>query len=530
MTVTSTARTERVVFVFTPAGQRPPAEAPPLIEMRGISKSFGGVRANADVSLIVAPGEIIGLLGENGAGKTTLMNVLFGVYAADRGTILRDGRPIRISSPADALALGIGMVHQHFHLAPRLSVLENLLVGLPGRGGRLARAGGLERLAHIAARFGLRLDPDALVSSLSAGEQQRLEIIKALMRGARLLILDEPTAVLAPQEAEGLFSALRAMAAQGLGIIFISHKLNEVRALTHRCVVLRQGRVSGHIGDPANTSARDMAQLMCGQEIVPPLRPAAAFGPVMLALENLSARPASGMALRDVSLAVRSGEITGIAGVSGNGQKALADVISGMLRPSGGRMVLAGEAIVQYTPAAMQARGLGRIPEDRMTTGIVTGLPLADSLVLPRIGDPRFSRYGLINRQSILAFANEQIRAFDIRCPGPMARAGTLSGGNLQKALLARELAFDPRALIVAQPTRGLDIGAARFVYDRLLALRGRGCAVVVISEDLEELLALCDTIAVMYEGAIAGVLEAGEASIARLGLMMAGAQGGLAA
>ena len=244
---------------------------PPLIEMRGISKSFGGVRANANVGFAVAPGEIVGLLGENGAGKTTLMNVLFGVYAADSGSILRAGVPVRIKNSADALAHGVGMVHQHFHLAPRLTVLENLLVGLPGRGGRLARADGLLRLEQIASRFGLRLDADAPVSALSVGEQQRLEIIKALYRGARVLILDEPTAVLPPPEIEGLFRALRAMAGEGLGIIFISHKLNEVRALTHRCVILRQGRVSGVVGDPANTSARNMAQMMCGQEIIDPL-------------------------------------------------------------------------------------------------------------------------------------------------------------------------------------------------------------------------------------------------------------------
>ena len=507
------------------AGQRPAVQGAPLIEMRGISKSFGAVRANSDVSFSVAPGEIVGLLGENGAGKTTLMNVLFGVYAADAGTILRDGLAVRIKNSADALAQGIGMVHQHFHLAPRLTVLENLLVGLPGRGGRTTWADGAARLEQIAARFGLQLDPNRLVSSLSVGEQQRLEIIKALYRGARLLILDEPTAVLPPPEVEGLFRALRAMAGERLGIIFISHKLNEVRALTHRSVILRQGRVSGVIDDPAHTSARKMAEMMCGQEITPPARPAAALGPVVLALENVTTQ-----GLRDVSMAVRAGEIVGIAGVSGNGQKALADVVSGMLRPTAGRMTLAGGEITQFTPAEMQKRGLGRIPEDRMTTGIVTALPLADSLVLPRIGDPRFSRHGLLDRRAILAFAEAQIRAFDIRCSGPEARAGTLSGGNLQKALLARELAFDPRVLIAAQPTRGLDIGAARFVHERLLELRGRGCGLVIISEDLEELLALSDRIAVMYEGRIAGTLDAAEASVGAIGLMMAGAQGARAA
>ena len=498
----------------------------PLIEMRGICKRFGAVDANRNVDLAVAPGEILGLLGENGAGKTTLMNILFGAYAPDAGEILVEGRPLCIARSGDALAAGIGMVHQHFHLAARLSVLENLLVGLPGKGGRLDRPGGLARLAEIGARYGLRLEPDRPVSALSIGEQQRLEILKALLRGARLLILDEPTAVLAPGEVEGLFEALRAMAAQGLGIVFISHKLNEVRALTHRCVVLRHGRVVGQVDDPAATSSAEMAQLMCGREIVPPLRPPAAPGGPVLELAGVATSAHAGMRLRDVSISVRAGEIVGVAGVSGNGQRALADVVSGMLTPDAGTLTIAGTRIQRFSPRAVQAQGLGRIPEDRMTTGLVAGLPLADSMVLPRIGTPAFSRAGLLDRAAILAFVEEQIAAFDIRCPGPMARAGSLSGGNLQKALLARELAFNPRVLIAAQPTRGLDIGAARFVHDKLLELRAKGCGLLVIGEDLEELLILCDRIAVIYEGRIAGVLEAAEATIARLGLLMSGAGG----
>jgi simple sugar transport system ATP-binding protein len=493
--------------------------------MRGISKSFGAVSANEAVDLAVAPGEILGLLGENGAGKTTLMNILFGAYAPDAGEILVAGKPVRITNSADALAAGIGMVHQHFHLAGRLSVMENLLVGIAGKGGRLDRAGGLGRLDEISRNFGLKLDPDRLVSSLSIGEQQRLEILKALFRGARLLILDEPTAVLAPGEVDGLFAALRAMAGRGLGIIFISHKLNEVRALTHRCIVLRHGRVAGHVVSPSQTTASEMAQLMCGHEITPPAKGPVTPGAAMLTLEAISTSRHAGMPLRAVSLAVRAGEILGIAGVSGNGQRALADVISGMLKPDAGAMTIAGRAVSQYSPREVQALGLGRIPEDRMTTGLVTNLPLADSMVLPRIATQAFSRNGLLRPGAITAFAEAQIKAFDIRCPGPQARAGTLSGGNLQKALLARELAFDPKVLIVAQPTRGLDIGAARFIHEKLLALRARGCGILVIGEDLEELLILSDRIAVMYDGRIAGTLDAGEATIARLGLMMTGAE-----
>ncbi|RWE66047.1 ABC transporter ATP-binding protein [Mesorhizobium sp.] len=496
----------------------------PLIEMRGITKIFGAVKANEAVDLSVAPGEILGLLGENGAGKTTLMNVLFGAYAPDAGEILVEGRPVAIHNSADALAAGIGMVHQHFHLAPRLTVLENLLIGIPGKSGRIDRARGLARLTEISRQYGLSLDPNLPVSALSVGEQQRLEIIKALFRGAKLLILDEPTAVLAPSEVDGLFAALRSMAAQGLGIIFISHKLNEVRALTHRCVVLRHGKVAGRVDHPAETTSAEMARLMCGHEIVPPVKEASTPGAAVLTLDGISTAGHAGTPLRDVSLVVRAGEILGIAGVSGNGQRALADVISGMLPPRAGTMTIAGKTVTQFSPRDLQALGLGRIPEDRMTTGLVTNLPLADSMVLPRIGTEAFSRKGLLNPAAIRAFAEAQIKAYDIRCPGPMVRAGALSGGNLQKALLARELAFDPKVLIVSQPTRGLDIGAARFIHEKFLAMRAKGCGIIVIGEDLEELLMLSDRIAVMYEGRIAGTLTSADATVARLGLMMTGA------
>ena len=495
----------------------------PLIEMRGISKRFGSVSANTDIDLVLGAGEILGLLGENGAGKTTLMNILFGVYRADSGTIAIEGKPTTIASSADALNAGIGMVHQHFHLAPRLTALDNLLIGLPGKSGRLDRAGGLAGLAGIERQFGLSLDADRPVSSLSVGEQQRLEIIKALFRGVRILILDDPPAVLTPAEVDGLFVALRAMVARGFGIIFISHKLNEVRALTHRSVVLRHGRVAGQVDDPAKTTSSEMARLMCGHEIVPPQRPVSVKGEIVLELAGVSTGSDDGMPLRKLNLAVRGGEILGIAGVSGNGQKALANVIAGTLAPSEGHVTVRGRQMTRFSPTEMMALGVGRIPEDRMTEGLVTALPLADSMVLPRIGDPAFSRNGMLRPGAIIAFAQEQIRAFDIRCPGPTVRAGSLSGGNLQKALLARELAFDPAVLIAAQPTRGLDIGAARFVHEKFLALRAKGGGLVVISEDLEELLALSDRIAVMYEGRIAGMVDAEDATVERIGLLMSG-------
>jgi general nucleoside transport system ATP-binding protein len=495
----------------------------PIIEMRGISKHFGSLLANDNVSLSVVPGEILGLLGENGAGKTTLMNVLFGVYASDSGSILIDGKQAQIHNSADALKLGIGMVHQHFHLAPRLSVIENLLVGTPGKNGQLDIAGAHSRLAEIEREFGLKLDPDRLVSSLAVGEQQRLEIMKALFRGARLLILDEPTAVLAPADVDGLFIALRAIAAKGLGIIFISHKLNEVRALTTRCIVLRQGKLSGEFRQPAAATAREIAELMCGHEITTPTRPLAEFGKPVLELQGVSTTNQTGTALRNVSLSVRAGEIVGIAGVSGNGQRALADLVSGLLRPNSGTLKIAGRSVDEFSPRTVQSLGLGRIPEDRLASGLVSNMSLAHSIVLPRISQAPFSRNGLLQQTAIAEFAREQINEYDIKCQGPDARTGTLSGGNLQKALLARELAFNPKVLIVSQPTRGLDIGAAHFVYDKFLALRASGCGLLVISEDLEELLTLSDRIAVLYEGEIVGLVESTDATVSKLGLLMAG-------
>jgi simple sugar transport system ATP-binding protein len=497
------------------------AETVPLLEMRGITKRFGDVIANDGIDLMLAPGDILGLLGENGAGKTTLMNILFGAYEADAGTIAIDGKPVRIANSADALAQGVGMVHQHFHLGERLSVLENLMVGQ--RGILLDRGAARARLGEIAERYGLALPPARLVAGLTVGERQRLEILKALFRGARVLILDEPTAVLTPIEVEGLFKALRAMAAQGLGIIFISHKLNEIRAVTNRVMVLRHGKVTGQVADVAGVAEAELARMMCGRDIVPPSRTPPHFGDCLLSVDGITTGGHAGMPLHAVSLAARGGEILGIAGVSGNGQGALAEIISGILRPRSGSLSIGGTRVRHFTPLEVQALGLGRIPEDRMTAGLVTTLPLADSMVLPRIRNPPFSRYGLLRRRAIVAFAERQIAAFDIRCAGPLARAGSLSGGNLQKALLARELAFDPRVLLAAQPTRGLDIGAARFVHEQFLAMRSRGRALILISEDLEELLSLSDRIAVLYEGRIMGVLDIAEASVARVGLLMSG-------
>ncbi|HMN86990.1 MAG TPA: ABC transporter ATP-binding protein [Bauldia sp.] len=495
----------------------------PLVEMRGIAKRFGPVAACAGVDLTLLPGEVLGLLGENGAGKTTLMNILFGTYAPDEGTIAVDGRPAVIRNSADALALGIGMVHQHFQLVPRHTVIENLLVGRAGPDGQLSRRTVLERLAAIGRDFDLTLDPHRLVGDLSIGEQQRVEIAKSLVRGARILVLDEPTATLTPREADGLFAALRAMTAKGMGVIFISHKLGEVIEITSRIMVMRHGRVVAEKPNHAGLSKAELARLMCGRDLAPPAKPPVAAGAPLLVLDRVSTGGRAGSALHDVSLTLRAGEIVGIAGVSGNGQRELADVVAGVLVPSKGTIAVDGAPVKAPSPTAMQALRIGRVPEDRLAIGMIGALPLAESMALPWIGGAPFSRRGILDRAAIRRFATDQIAAFDIRTSGPEARTATLSGGNLQKALIARELARDPRILLAAQPTRGIDVGATEFVHGQFLALRQKGGAVLLISEDLEELFALSDRIAVMYGGRIVADMPAADATIERVGLAMAG-------
>jgi ABC-type uncharacterized transport system ATPase subunit len=466
---------------------------------------------------------VIALLGENGAGKTTLMNILFGHYVADEGTVEVMGRPLPPGQPRAALAAGVGMVHQHFTLADNLTVLENITLGtrpLWALGKGDARA----RVADLSRRFGLEVDPDARVGDLAVGQAQRVEILKALYRDARILILDEPTAVLTPQETEALFRTLRLAVAEGLAVVFISHKLGEVMAISDRVLVLRHGRVVGE-RRTADTDRHELARLMVGGDIVPPTIPTVAEGPALLTLDGVSTPDEGSLpGLRDVSLALRGGRITGIAGVSGNGQAALAGLVAGLVSPASGAMTVFGApAGRDWSPRAALGHGIGRIPEDRHRTGSVAAMTLTENAILERYRTPPFSRRGWIDRPAARNFTEAIIADYDVRCPGPEARISLLSGGNMQKLILGRALSTEPRIILANQPTRGLDVGAVAYVHARLLDARARGAAVLLISEDLDEVQALSDEIRVLSAGRLSPAFARGSVTQAELGAWMAG-------
>jgi ABC-type uncharacterized transport system ATPase subunit len=501
----------------------------PVLSLIAVTKRFGALLANDRISLDLGRGEILALLGENGAGKTTLMNILFGHYVADEGEIRvagREGgrlRPLRPGSPQAALEAGIGMVHQHFALANSLTVLENVILGTRSLASpRLGRREALRKLEDLMGETGLVVDPIQRVSRLTVGERQRVEILKVLFRGARTLVLDEPTAVLTPQEANGLFDVLRRLARAGMSVIFISHKLREVLAIADRVAVLRAGRKVADL-PVAEADRATLAATMVGRDVPVSRREPQPRGASALLLRGVSVPGAAGrVGLRDIVLDVHQGEIVGIAGVSGNGQAALAALIAGMAPAVAGSATLFG-APLEASPRAAVRAGIARIPEDRHHEGIVGSLSIAENLVIEALGEPTVQRWGLLRWKAIRDRASAAIAAFDVRCPGPDTPVRLLSGGNIQKVILARELGRDPKLVLANQPTRGLDVGATAEVHRRLLEARGRGTGVILISEDLDELLALSDRIGVMAQGTLSDLEPVETLSLERLGLLMAG-------
>jgi len=492
-----------------------------VLRLDGITKRFGALTANDAVSLTLRRGEVVALLGENGAGKTTLMNILFGHYVADEGGVEAFGQPLPPGNPRAALAAGVGMVHQHFTLAGNLTVLENIRLGTEGlwtRGAADARA----KVDRLSRDFGLAVHPDAKVARLSVGERQRVEILKALYRDARILILDEPTAVLTPQEAEALFATLRKATALGLSVIFISHKLHEVMAIADRCVVLRHGRVVGEVDTHATDKAA-LAALMVGGELSLPRAEARAAGAVLMRLDGVST-PGRGAApgLKAVTLELRAGQITGLAGVSGNGQAALAEIVGGLALPTAGSISLRDKAVKSWSPGVALSRGVARIPEDRHHQGSIADFDLTENAVLEGYRS-RFSRRGWMNWRAAREFAERIIADYDVRCPGPSTRIRLLSGGNMQKLILGRAMAPGPEIILANQPVRGLDVGAIAYVQSQLIAARDRGAAVLLISEDLDEIMGLSDVIHVMSQGRLSPGFARGTMTAAELGLWMAG-------
>ena len=497
----------------------------PALEMRGITKRYPNVLANDHINLDVRPGEIHALLGENGAGKTTLMNILYGLARPDEGEILLDGEVVSLSGPSDAIAHGISMVHQHFMLIPVLSGAENIVLGSETMNGPvfLDRSEANRRIADLAKRFGFEIDPKAKVGSLSVGSQQRVEILQALYRDARILVLDEPTAVLTPPETEEIFAVLRRLADGGHSIIFISHKLYEVLDIADRITVIRRGRVVGERA-PKGTSEEDLAELMVGRDVSLVVdRGTSKPADVMLNVEGLKANDDRGSeAVAGVDLEIRAGEILGIAGVAGNGQDELVESLVGLRRPTAGRVTLDGREVTGWPSRAVYGAGVAYVPADRQRYGVVLSFPLTDNLVLTSYFREPYATRILRDDHAIRRAAKELIEAFDIRTPSADVRASTLSGGNQQKVVVAREFARDLRLLVLDQPTRGLDVGSIEFIHRQTIAKRDAGTAILLVSAELDEVLEVSDRIAVMYRGRIVGIFDGRTADKNEVGLLMA--------
>jgi len=497
----------------------------PMVEMRGITKHFPGVLANDGVDLDVRAGEVHTVLGENGAGKTTLMKILNGLYQPDEGEILVGGQPVKITSPSDAIKHHIGMVHQHFMLVETLTVAENVALGLPSSRGPMTDLDVVsDRVRGLGEQYGLEIDTSAVVWQLAVGERQRVEIIKALYREARILILDEPTAVLTPQEVEQLFKTLRQLTADGRALIFISHKLHEVLALSDRITVLRHGRVSGRT-TPDRASRESLAEMMVGRQVrLTPEKPPASPGETKLAIRELEVPGDRGIVAVDgVDLDLRAGEILGVAGVSGNGQRELAEAIAGLREVQSGSIEIGGVDVTNRAPSQVRKAGLAYVPEERLKDGSIGGFSVAENLLLIDHGSSRFLRGALFDTAAIRVHCQALVDEYSVKTPTLETPVKSLSGGNIQKLILARELSGTPQVLVVAQPTRGLDIGAAEYIHGRLIAQRGEGTAILLISEDIDEVMGLSDRVAVMYEGEIIGIVDPAATSREQVGLLMAG-------
>jgi len=498
--------------------------ATPMLEMRGITKRFPGVVANDGVDLSVLPGQVHTLLGENGAGKSTLMKILYGLYQPDEGSVHLDGEQVTITSPTDAISQGIGMIHQHFMLVPTLTVAENVALGLGGRRGLSDMGPVRERLADVSERYGLHVDPDAYIWQLAVGERQRAEILKALYRDAQILVLDEPTAVLTPPEVDDLFVTLRQLTDDGKGLVFISHKLHEVMELSDEITVLRNGKVTGHTR-PSEATRQSLAEMMVGRPVeLTRTVEQQDRGEAQLCVRDLDVVGDRGnLAVKGLTLAVHAGEVVGVAGVSGNGQRELAEAMFGLRPIAGGSVQVGGEWTSTPTPRAVREMGLAYVPEERMRDGAVGDFTVAENLMLVDYHRKPFVRNGLLNRSKIVERCSELVANYRVKTPDIDTPTKSLSGGNIQKVVIAREFSSAATAFVVAQPTRGVDIGAAEYIHERLLDQRSTGAALLLISEDLDEVMQLSDRIIVLLEGEVMGELTRDEFDVNTIGLLMSG-------
>jgi simple sugar transport system ATP-binding protein len=499
---------------------------PPILELRGITKRFPGVLANDHIDLTLNQGEILALLGENGAGKSTLMNVLYGLYQPDEGEIIVKEKKITVHSPNDAIAAGVGMVHQHFMLVPVLTVTENVMLGVESLigGTFLDKKSAAARIRQISEQYGLPVDPDAYIKDLPVGLQQRVEIIKLLYRNADILILDEPTAVLTPQEADDLFEVIKSLVQKGKSIIFITHKLREVLAIADRINVLRLGKVVG-AADPETATEPQLASMMVGRSVELTVKKAAAKpGETVLQVNGLRVLDdRENLALDGVSFDVRAGEILGVAGVQGNGQTELVEALTGLRSPFAGQVLINGTDTTHASPRRIVELGIAHVPEDRQRDGLVLSYPVADNMVLNTYYLSPFAQGVVIRETEVNKVAADRVKQFDVRTPGITTSAGSLSGGNQQKVIIARELSRPIKLLIASQPTRGLDVGSIEYIHGRIIEKRDDGCAVLLVSTELDEILALADRIAVMYRGRVVAVVDRSEVTKEYLGLLMAG-------